>query len=174
MFPSVQVGKEKIQYISGKKCLTNPTPMVLEEAERMFGKGDGESREIALILSIGSGITKTNNRKPLRIKRLFLCCTAGLVRNTSLGETPTVKKMERKFDNISGVYFQLNAVLGSPAEDWKDITLVQAYTNKYLSSPEVSSQLDEITKFSSIEPPRFHNTGKKSDSNGKKRPASTG
>jgi hypothetical protein len=120
--------------------------MVLEEAERIFGKGDGEACDIALILSIGSGISETNSPEPSMIKRLVLSSTAGLVRNSPPGETPKEQEMEKKFGDISGVYFRLNVVLGPPTEEGKDITQVQAHTNKYLNSAEVSSQLDEIVK----------------------------
>ncbi|KAB5580484.1 hypothetical protein GE09DRAFT_1212934 [Coniochaeta sp. 2T2.1] len=130
-------------FIDGAVSCNNPAGKLLEEAGRVFNS----RRKIGAILSIGTG-TKPKNMptdegsgKLGYAKALFK-----MLKNQAVDTEHVHLGLKARFKNFPNAYFRFNVPGGGHIglADWDRMGELKAMTEKYLSLPAVTQEIEEI------------------------------
>ena len=147
MFKRIQIGQEGAEedFIDAGMGCNNPVKELVGEAEQVFG----EDRDVACILSIGTGKPKvTGFKKPaLGWQRILPVALIDALKQMVTDSEATAREMKQRYKNCPEVYYRLNADEGLEIiklEHWESLGEVRTHTKTYLNKPDVSQEIDNI------------------------------
>ncbi|KIM22787.1 hypothetical protein M408DRAFT_332742 [Serendipita vermifera MAFF 305830] len=136
-FLPVEMGPRRVResFIGGALGANNPTRLLLEEADKVFGK----NRRIAQILSLGCGLSRVqsvNASDRVDIDRLL---------KEVMRDCDTVaNELSTRLFNVDA-YLRLNVNRGMEfleMKDWNTLGAVGTHTATYLATPCISESID--------------------------------
>ncbi|KAH8742904.1 acyl transferase/acyl hydrolase/lysophospholipase [Diaporthe sp. PMI_573] len=143
-FKSIQVGRDKIEFIDAGFGYNNPAEILIAEAERLFF-GHDQLR----ILSIGTGLEKV---VPIQNSRLVILKALKAMATES---KKVAKRLEDKYKD-GGQYYRFNVEQGLEditLSDYQEANTIAAHTRSYLADNQRALQkfLDDF-----FNPPEGH------------------
>ena len=139
-FKRIEIGREQPFIDGGLGRNNNPSRLVLEESKRLFG-----SRQIGLLLSIGTGMAKTISiPRPGIFQRAVPTNVVDAVKQIATDCEATHDTMEDLFANFPNTYFRLNVDHGmqdTKFSEWEKLSKVEAHTTQYMNRTEVDAKL---------------------------------
>lgn len=118
----------------------------MQEALREFG----ESREVACIVSIGTGRPDVGGFKPPRLfQRLMPTDLISVLKCIATDSEYEARKMEAKYKNCPELYHRLNVDRGLEKVflgEWEKLGEIAQHTLAYLGSPRVGDRVDVIVR----------------------------
>jgi predicted acylesterase/phospholipase RssA len=141
-FKRIEIGRKQ-PYIDGGLGCNNPSRLVLDEAKRIFG-----SRQIGLLLSIGTGMAwVTNIKKSGIFQRIVPTDVINALKAIASDCEATHESMVDLFENFPNTYFRLNVDQGMQNikySEWEKLSNVEAHTMQYLNRKEVNAKLNSL------------------------------
>ena len=138
-FKHIEVGRKQ-PFIDGGLGRNNPSRLVLDEAKRLFG-----TRQIGLLLSVGTGMAKRISIKKSRIfQRIVPTDVIDAVKAVATDCEATHESMVDLFANSPNTYFRLNVDQGMQEikfSEWEKLGNVEAHTTQYMNRNEVDAKL---------------------------------
>jgi hypothetical protein len=119
--------------------------LLIGEAELVFG----ESRDVACIVSIGTGKPKMAGfRKPaFGLQRVLPLDLIEVLKNMATDSEATAVEMSQRYKHYTGVYYRLNVergLEGVSLEEWEKLGEVKTHTLEYLNQDDISQNIDNI------------------------------
>lgn len=134
----------KEEFVDAALGCNNPTKQLMLEAEAVFGG----SRDVACIVSIGTGMPKvTQIRKPSTLQRLLPTDLIKALIKMATDSESTAEQMAADYKHFERLYYRLNVERGLEnikLEEWETLGEVKTHTKAYLNQPDVSQNIDEI------------------------------
>lgn len=130
-FKSIQVGRDKIEFIDAGFGYNNPTEILVEEAEKQF-PGHGQLH----ILSIGTGLGRVVTIQDSR--RSILSSLKAMASES----TKVARKLDNKYGE-GGQYYRFNVELGLDdvtLSDYQKASTIAAHTRNYLDENQRTVQ----------------------------------
>lgn len=125
-------GVSKEAYIDGALGCNNPIKQVLKEALNVFGP----NRQIACILSIGTGQKETVGlAQPNAFRKWIPIGIISVLKEIATTCNTAAEEVEELFKGVNSVYFRLNVDQGMQnisLQEWKKLEEVANSTNAYL------------------------------------------
>src|SRR6266567_6210923 len=138
-FKHIEIGNKQ-PFVDGGLGHNNPSRVVLDEAEAVFG-----THQIGCLVSIGTGQAEiTNIKKPGFLQQILPTDVIKTLKAISTDCEGTHQEMLRLFGNSPNIYFRLNVeqgMQGVELSDWEKMTSVEAHTTTYLGREEVKQKL---------------------------------
>ena len=138
-FKRIEIGRKQ-PFIDGGLGCNNPSRLVLDEAKSIFG-----SRQIGLLLSIGTGTGKTISiRKPGLFQRIVPTGLIDALQAIATDCEATHETMLELFANSPNTYFRLNVEQGMKEiklSERDKLRKVETYTTQYMKRTEVDRKL---------------------------------
>jgi hypothetical protein len=118
---------------------------LVAEAELVFG----DTREVACIVSIGTGKPKvTSFKKPaFGLQRILPLDLIEVLKNMATDSEATAAEVAGRYKQCPGVYYRLNVDRGLEdvsLEEWEKLGEVKTHTLEYLNQDDISQSIDEI------------------------------
>lgn len=137
-------------YVDGGMGHNNPTPLVIEEAKRVF-----PNQPISFVLSIGTGKGDIISlQKPSFFQRNIIPTDViDAIKQIATDCEKTHQEVSRRFENEPGVYVRLNVEQGLQRvslSDWEKLPEVQAHTESFLGHEEVKKELNRAVEVLSV------------------------
>ncbi|KAI9859482.1 MAG: hypothetical protein M1813_006624 [Trichoglossum hirsutum] len=146
-FKRIQIGPSGLQedFIDAGIGCNNPVKLLIGEAELVFG----ESRDVACIVSIGTGKPKmAGSRKPaFGLQRVLPLDLIEVLKNMATDSEATAVEMSQRYKHYTGVYYRLNVergLEGVSLEEWEKLGEVKTHTLEYLNQDDISQNIDNI------------------------------
>ncbi|KAH0551461.1 hypothetical protein GP486_007324, partial [Trichoglossum hirsutum] len=146
-FKRIQIGPSGLQedFIDAGIGCNNPVKQLIGEAELIFG----EARDVACIVSIGTGKPKvTGFKKPaFFLQRLFPLDLVEVLKKMATDSEATAADMSQRYKHYPGVYYRLNVERGLEnvsLEEWEKLGEVKTHTLEYLNQDDISQNIDNI------------------------------
>ena len=137
-------GQIKEEFIDPGLGCNNPVLEVLDEAAAIFG----DTRRLGCIVSIGTGHPGTIGlAKPTTFQKILPTQLVDVLKMIATDCQKTARSMDRRFANVSDVYFRLDAVHGVGTihlEEWKKMGDVISRTRGYMQDLTVNRSIDTI------------------------------
>ena len=138
-FKRIEIGNNQ-PFIDGGLGRNNPSRVVLDEAETIFG-----AHEIGCLVSIGTGQAEIINiKKPGFLQQILPTDVIKALKAISTDCAVTHEEMLRLFRNSPNTYFRLNVEQGMQGIDlseWEKLANVEAHTTTYLKRKGVNEKL---------------------------------
>ncbi|KDR66773.1 hypothetical protein GALMADRAFT_80462, partial [Galerina marginata CBS 339.88] len=138
-FKRVEIGRNQ-PFIDGGLGRNNPSRVVLEEAEALFG-----ARQIGCLVSIGTGKAKvTGIEKPGLFQQIIPTDVIDALKSIATDCENTHQDMLRHFARLPNTYFRLNVeqgMQGIKLSESEKLSNVEAHTANYLADREVEPKL---------------------------------
>ena len=139
-FKRIEIGNGKQPFIDGGLGRNNPTRLVLDEAERLFG-----AREIGCLVSIGTGQGEIINiPKPGRFQQVIPTNVINALKSIATDCEETHEEVLKHFASLPNTYFRLNVEHGMQRirlSEWEKLSNVEAHTTQYMKKREVDEKL---------------------------------
>lgn len=146
-FKRIQIGPPDLQedFIDAGIGCNNPVKQLVGEGELVFG----DTREVACIVSIGTGKPKvTGFKKPaFGLQRILPLDLIEVLKNMATDSEVTAAEMTSRYKHCPGVYYRLNVDRGLEEvslEEWERLGEVKTHTLEYLNQDDTSQSIDEI------------------------------
>jgi len=145
-FKPIKLGRTRNQpFIDGGVGRNNPSQLVLEEANAVFG-----DRHLCCLVSIGTGQTDVIAiQSPGIVQRLIPADIIEELRAIATDCETTHEDMSGRFANFSNIYFRLNVEQGMQGirlSEWEKLDTVEAHTMHYLRRNEMDETLNVLVK----------------------------
>ena len=138
-FKHIEIGNKQY-FIDGGLGCNNPSRVVLDEAEALFG-----TCQIGCLVSIGTGQAEIINiKKPGFLQQIIPIDVIKALKAISTDCEATHEDMLHLFANSPNTYFRLNVeqgMQGIELSDLENLANVEAHTIKYLARKEVNEKL---------------------------------
>ncbi|XP_006457841.1 hypothetical protein AGABI2DRAFT_114867 [Agaricus bisporus var. bisporus H97] len=138
-FKRIEIGRGQ-PYIDGGLGRNNPSQVVLEEANALFG-----ARQIGCLVSIGAGEAGVIEiKKPGLCQRYIPTDVIDTLEAITTDCESTHQNMLRHFTNLPNTYFRINVDQGMQKiklSKWEKLSNVEAYTSQYMKKVEVAEKL---------------------------------
>ncbi|RDB16830.1 Kinesin light chain [Hypsizygus marmoreus] len=153
LFKPISIGVEglKQQFLGASMGWNNPALQVLEEAESCFGS----DCQVACLVSLGAGHPQTI---AWQTSQWLSDSLVHMLKDISTNCENIAEQLEKRFKNISGVYFRLSVEQGmQPAalDDWQRLGEIKTHTSQYLAQVKISQIVDAVTQALSLCQPRI-------------------
>src|SRR6267378_3542804 len=139
IFKCIEIGNKQ-PFVDGGLGCNNPSRVVLDEAEAVFG-----AHQIGCLVSIGTGHAETINiQKPGFLQQILPTDVTKALKAISTDCEATHEQMLRLFGNSPNTYFRLNVEQGMQSielSEWEKLANVEAHTTTYLRRKEVDRKL---------------------------------
>ncbi|EKM76834.1 hypothetical protein AGABI1DRAFT_86896 [Agaricus bisporus var. burnettii JB137-S8] len=149
-FKRIEIGRNQ-PFIDGGLGRNNPSQVVLEEANALFG-----ARQFGCLVSIGTGQAEiTKIKEPGLYQRIIPAGVIGALKAISTDCESTHQAMLRRFANLPNTYFRLNVDQGMHGIELSKVEKlcnVEAHTAQYMQKVEVAEKLALLV--SAIKVPR--------------------
>lgn len=145
-FKSIHIGPkgEEEEFIDAGIGHNNPVKQVHQEALRIFP----QNRKISCIVSIGTGQTAPVVCDDTKLKNKFLHLSViEAIAKVVTDCEKTAEEMELYFRDSKDQYFRFNVDRGLDQiclQEWDKLNEVRTYTNGYLRTSQVSTQIDKV------------------------------
>ncbi|EKM81516.1 hypothetical protein AGABI1DRAFT_83008 [Agaricus bisporus var. burnettii JB137-S8] len=137
-------------FIDGGLGRNNPSQVVLEEANVLFG-----ARQIGCLVSIGTGQAGVNKiKKPGLLQQILPTDVIDALKRITTDCESTHQAMLRRFANLPNIYFRLNVdqgMQGIELSEWEKLSNVEAHTMQYMRKEEVVGKLVLLVSAFSME-----------------------
>jgi hypothetical protein len=146
-FKPIKIGRENAEetFIDAALGCNNPVRQVLGEVELAF-----PGAPIACVVSIGTGQRSTIGLpKADAFQKWLPTKVIGVLQKLAVDSETTAEDLQKRFENVPGVYFRLNVehgMQGITLEEWNKLGEVTTHTRKYLEKVKVSKEVDNIVK----------------------------
>ncbi|KAF7778948.1 hypothetical protein Agabi119p4_3293 [Agaricus bisporus var. burnettii] len=148
-FKRIEIGRDQ-PFIDGGLGRNNPSQVVLEEANALFG-----TRQIGCLVSIGTGQAEiTKIKEPGLYQRIIPTGVISALKAISTDCESTHQAMLRRFANLPNTYFRLNVdqgMQGIQLSKWEKLSNVEAHTDQYMQKVEVAEKLPLLVSALSME-----------------------
>ncbi|KAF8961390.1 acyl transferase/acyl hydrolase/lysophospholipase [Flammula alnicola] len=138
-FKRIEIGREQ-PFIDGGLGRNNPSRVVLEEANTLFG-----ARQIGCLVSVGTGQADIIAiKKPGLFQQIVPTDVIDALKAIATDCEATHEAMWRLFANSPNTYFRLNVeqgMQGIQLSEWEKLSIVEAHTTQYLKRKEVDEKL---------------------------------
>ncbi|KAF8961379.1 hypothetical protein BDZ97DRAFT_1208591 [Flammula alnicola] len=138
-FKRIEIGREQ-PFIDGGLGHNNPSRVVLEEANALFG-----TRQIGCLVSIGTGQADIISiKKPGLFQQIIPTDVIDALKAIALDCEATHEEMLGRFTNSPNTYFRLNVekgMQGIQLSEWEKLSNVEAHTTQYMKKKEVIEKL---------------------------------
>jgi len=138
-FKHIEIGNKQY-FIDGGLGCNNPSRVVLDEAEALFG-----TCQIGCLVSIGTGQAEIINiKKPGFLQQIIPIDVIKALKAISTDCEATHEDMLHLFANSPNTYFRLNVeqgMQGIELSEWEKLANVEAHTMQYLRRQEVDRKL---------------------------------
>ncbi|KAF7761984.1 hypothetical protein Agabi119p4_9976 [Agaricus bisporus var. burnettii] len=138
-FKRIEIGRNQ-PFIDGGLGRNNPSQVVLEESQALFG-----ARQIGCLVSIGTGQVGVNEiKKPGSWQQLLPTDVIDALKAISTDRESTHQAMLRRFANLPNTYFRVNVEQGMQRIElskWEKLDDVKAHTMQYMQKAEVAEKL---------------------------------
>jgi len=147
-FKRIYIGNPGMQeeFVDAGIGCNNPIQYLVQEAQREFGP----NREVACIVSIGTGKPKvTGFKAPARFQRVLPLDLINVLKAISTDSEAVASVMEARYQHCNGLYHRLNVERGLEQvslEEWEKLGEVTTHTMEYLRAGETSQRLDVIVR----------------------------
>ncbi|EKM76758.1 hypothetical protein AGABI1DRAFT_44362, partial [Agaricus bisporus var. burnettii JB137-S8] len=149
-FKRIIIGGDQ-PFIDGGLGRNNPSQVVLEEANALFG-----TRQIGCLVSIGTGQAGVNEiKKPGFWQRILPTDVIDALRRITTDCESTHEAMLHRFSKLPSTYFRLNVEQGMQEielSEWEKLSNAEAHTTQYMRKEEVTEKLGSLV--SAIRAPR--------------------
>ncbi|XP_006461642.1 hypothetical protein AGABI2DRAFT_151295 [Agaricus bisporus var. bisporus H97] len=149
-FKRVIIGRDQ-PFIDGGLGRNNPSQVVLEEANVLFG-----ARQIGCLVSIGTGQAGVNEiKKPGLWQQILPTDVIDALKRITTDCESTHEDVLRRFSKLPNTYFRLNVdqgMQGIELSEWEKLSNVEAHTMQYMRKEEVVGRLALLV--SAIRDPR--------------------
>lgn len=133
-------------YLDGGVVQNNPANVVLQEANRVFGK----NRKVSCLVSIGTGKLRTNHvPKQGLFDRFIPVDVARAMAKIATDTEETHQALQHRFNSRPGIYFRFTVDEGMQdigMDEWNKLDGVMSHTEKYLRSEDVRPKLELAVK----------------------------
>jgi hypothetical protein len=149
LFKPMQIGHEGIEecFVDAALGCNNPVKQLVSEAEVVFG----DSRDVACIVSIGSGRPKVTGFKQHLgwdiWQRVVPVDLISAIKKMATDSEATAEQMANDCKHFDRLYYRLNVEHGLEhigLDEWETLGEVKTHTKAYLNQPHVSQKIDEI------------------------------
>jgi len=145
-FKPIKLGRTQNQpFIDGGLGRNNPSQLVLEEAEALFG-----DRQLCCFVSIGTGQADVITLQSSGVlQRLIPADIVEALRAIATDCEATHQDMAGRFANLPDVYFRLNVEQGMQGirlSEWEKLDTVEAHTMQYMRRNETNGKLATLVK----------------------------
>jgi len=138
-FKCIEIGRVQ-PFIDGGIGRTNPSWIVLDEANTLFG-----ARPIGCLVSIGAGqIEAVSIRRPGLFQQIIPTDVVDALRAIATDCEDTHEHMLLLFAQLPRTYFRLNVeqgMQGMKLSEWERLSKVEAHTAQYLRRKEIEEKL---------------------------------
>ncbi|KIJ49330.1 hypothetical protein M422DRAFT_246422 [Sphaerobolus stellatus SS14] len=128
---------------SGTRC-NNPTELVVDEAEELFGS----KCDVRLLLSIGSGHPQVIRFPESGVfEKILSKELLGLLKQIATDCEHVADRLHHHYINMPQLYFRMNVTHGAGMvnwEEWKKDSNVLSHTRSFLKDAIISAQVDSI------------------------------
>ncbi|KAF7763958.1 hypothetical protein Agabi119p4_8495 [Agaricus bisporus var. burnettii] len=149
-FKRIIIGRDQ-PFIDGGLGRNNPSQVVLEEANALFG-----ARQIGCLVSIGTGQAGIIGiKKPGLWQRILPTDVIDALKAITTDCESTHEAMLRRFSKLPSTYFRLNVEQGMQEielSEWEKLSNAEAHTTQYMRKEEVTEKLGSLV--SAIRAPR--------------------
>jgi predicted acylesterase/phospholipase RssA len=139
-FKRIEIGWDKQPYIDGGLGRNNPSQVVLDEANALFG-----ARQIGCLVSIGTGQAEVISiKKPGLFQQIIPTDVIDVLREITIDCEATHEEMLRRFADLPNTYFRLNVEQGMQGIELsrlEKLSDVVAHTTQYVRRREVEEKL---------------------------------
>ena len=145
-FRLIEIGEPgaKIGYLDAGLGYNNPIELLIDEAQREFGK----DRSVACIVSLGTGETDASDyERPDTFEKIVPVKLIKMLEKITTNAGAVAQRYERKFEDVPNTYFRLNVQrsLGQMAlDEWQKLGNVALLTTGYLNGAKVSQEVDQL------------------------------
>ncbi|KAH0589910.1 hypothetical protein H2248_000101 [Termitomyces sp. 'cryptogamus'] len=136
----VKDGGIQESFIGGNLGFSNPTKLLVEEVESVFG----QSAHVACLVSIGSG-----QLGPISLQSTDASKMLNLVSRIATNSENVAAELTSQFKHISGVFHRLNVDQGlqnATFNDPKQLSEIKSHTLAYLHHTSVDGNLDDLVQ----------------------------
>src|SRR6267143_3223743 len=141
-FKSIEIGNKQ-PFVDGGLGCNNPSRVVLDEAEAVFG-----AHQIGCLVSIGTGQADIINiKKPGFLQQILPTDVVKALKAISTDCEAKHEEMLHLFGNSPNTYFCLNVeqgMQGIELSEWDKLANVEAHTTTYLRRKEVNEKLSLV------------------------------
>ncbi len=141
-FKHIEIGNKQ-PFIDGGLGCNNPSRVVLDEAEALFG-----TCQIGCLVSIGTGQAEIINiKKPGFLQQIIPTDVIKALKAISTDCEATHEDMLQLFTNSPNTYFRLNVEHGMQdieLSEWEKLANVEAHTMQYLRKKEMDKKLSLV------------------------------
>lgn len=137
---------ETEDFVDGAIGCNNPTEILLEEADLLYGK----QRKLGCVVSLGTGtkvqeLAGTSNG--IHAKASWIKSLGMVMKEITVDCEETHDRAKKKFESFSGAYFRFNVAGGAQGiklEDWGMMEELKQKTRNYLLEDEAKAMVDDL------------------------------
>ncbi|KAG6875598.1 hypothetical protein C0992_003152, partial [Termitomyces sp. T32_za158] len=127
-------------FIGGNLGFNNPSKLVLEETESVFGY----AAQVACLVSLGAG-----QLGPLSLQHSDMNDMLDIVRKIATDSEKTAGELMSQYKHIPDVFFRLNVEQGLQnfaLDDWKKLPEIKTHTQSYLKQTSLENHVKELVQ----------------------------